>query len=436
MQAQQTSNQPFCCPEISRIIMRMVALGYYPYTISMCTGIPEHRIHETIKTFFAAGYNLSQLHVSPYYLWPPPPSGHQGFYAYQAVAPPPPMPTSTRGQPSLHPYSRPLPQVPQRTAASSPTAAPAQTLYTNPPPTYLPPLKLQSPGGLNYEFVLADRSSTVPFAPNLPQQDGTVAEEAERLAPAEDHTVSGIPSAEDVKALGDYVQLCPNATLEELRGVLEQRRVHLSLFRMIRVMHQSGIEMPNGKSNETNRQARQEYAVRVGEFDPSHLIFIGQVACNIQYGWSYLGRKRRPKFQKFVVCFALSHEGIIGLRIWTDIGDEDVYGAFVDYALQWMQPLPQPKSVVLLDRRGVSQESGVLEDIKAGGMKHIFIPPGSADYNPTKQAIVQIKSNIANVQEKLGEAETKDDAENILHHEVFSIPKEQAQAWFRECGYA
>ncbi|QRV75748.1 DDE superfamily endonuclease [Ceratobasidium sp. AG-Ba] len=436
MQAQQTSNQPFCCAEISRIIMRMVALGYYPYTISMCTGIPEHRIHETIKTFFSAGYNLSQLHVSPYYLWPPPPSGHQGFYAYQAVAPPPPMPTSMRGQPSLHPYSRPLPQAPERTTATSTTPSSAQTLYTNAPPTHLPPFKFQSPEGLNYGIVLADRPSAVPFMPNLPQQDRIAIEEAEPMPSAEVHTVSGILSAEDIKALGDYIQLCPSVTLDELRGVLEQRRVHVSLFRMIRVMHQSGVEIPNTSSNETHKQARQDYAVRVGEFDPSHLVFIGQVACNVRYGWSYLGRTRRPKFQKFIVGFALSYDGIIGPRIWTDIGDDDVYGAFVDYARQWMQPFPQPKSVVLLDRRGVSEESGVLEDIKACGMKHIFIPPGSADYNPTKQAIVQIKSNIANVQQKLGEAETKDDAENILHHEVFSIPKEQAQAWFRECGYA
>ncbi|KAG9095960.1 hypothetical protein FS749_009415 [Ceratobasidium sp. UAMH 11750] len=69
-------------------------------------------------------------------------------------------------------------------------------------------------------------------------------------------------------------------------------------------------------------------------------------------------------------------------------------------------------------------------------MKHLFLPPGSSDYNPTKQAISLIKSKIGDAQQSLGEADTKGDTEAILHHNVFKIEKEQAHEWFRECGYA
>jgi transposase len=69
-------------------------------------------------------------------------------------------------------------------------------------------------------------------------------------------------------------------------------------------------------------------------------------------------------------------------------------------------------------------------------MKHLFLPHGSPDYNPTKQAISTIRANITLAHESLGEAERKEEVEAILHHHVFNITKEQTHGWFRECGYA
>jgi transposase len=69
-------------------------------------------------------------------------------------------------------------------------------------------------------------------------------------------------------------------------------------------------------------------------------------------------------------------------------------------------------------------------------MKCLFIPPTSPDYNPTKQAKSSITSAISTDQNSLAEAGNKERVEEIIHHIVCGISREQAWEWFRECNYA
>ncbi|KAG8703511.1 hypothetical protein FRC08_002799 [Ceratobasidium sp. 394] len=419
--------------------LRMTALGYRPLTIEACTGVTERMVHDILESFAASGYSLPV--VSPTLvqsLYPPPsahiraPSGSTRGAPALEVAPPPPAqaaPGQGRVQPAntgshiiyqSSPNRRPLSSSRQVSVVASLPPVPTEARSAPVPTTKWSPVKFPRP-------VIPAPSSFVPKASGVasaeqvasakpPAAELVVSTNLPDPARDNDQRCSEDIGENDIQHLRNYLRVYPNATLSGLSAVLLQRRVVIDA--------------------EPNKHVRAEYALCVGELELEQLVFIGQISCDVRYGWSILGRPRRARTQKFMVGFALSCEGCVVLRVSMEDAGEQTYASFVGYALGWMQAFPKPKSVLVLHRRGVSEGDKVLGDIKSCGMKHLFLPPGSSDYNPTKQAISLIKSNIADAQTSLGEADTKEDAEAILHHNVFKIEKEQAQEWFRECGYA
>jgi hypothetical protein len=72
------------------------------------------------------------------------------------------------------------------------------------------------------------------------------------------------------------------------------------------------------------------------------------------------------------------------------------------------------------------------------GMKYVFLPPYSPDYNPIELAFSAIKSYIRRngnlVRSAMGD---RDDFKVYLQltEAVYSVTSMDAQGWFRHCGY-
>ncbi|KAG8725040.1 hypothetical protein FRC09_009640 [Ceratobasidium sp. 395] len=462
------------CHELYWVVVRMTALGYNPPTVQACTGIPETVIQSILGSFFASGHTLPvptpDITQSLY----PQPSAHSrvvsggvplGVPGVRVATPPPPgQAPFGQGTPTQQVHSDPRimywTSPSQRLAAAVPQTSP---IVQSTPVTQnglRPPV---APHSAKSSPVKASRA-TAQINPALAARSpslGSIVPKTMNASPAKqtdlpvaiyqpnfipDSSYDKVISGEDIKCIWYHIQTNPKVTVRDLHITLLGWGLKLSLFQLVRALRNHKITISNVDSD-PNKVARDEYAFHVGEFMVNQLVFIGQVSCDDDRAG--LGLKSAKlmsetsirfglltNWNRFMVCFALSYDGVIALRVSTTDAGERMYGSFIQYALGWLQAFPKPSSVVVLNRRGVSEGDKILEDIKSCRIKHLFLPPGSSDYNPTKQAVALIKSNIDGAQKMFGEAETKEDVETILHHNVFNIQKERTQEWFRECGYA
>lgn len=75
------------------------------------------------------------------------------------------------------------------------------------------------------------------------------------------------------------------------------------------------------------------------------------------------------------------------------------------------------------------------------GMRYVFLPPYSPDYNPIELAFSAIKSRIRRDGElmRMTMDQQGEDVENAIrakfYEHVFATTEENAQGWFRHCGY-
>jgi transposase len=74
------------------------------------------------------------------------------------------------------------------------------------------------------------------------------------------------------------------------------------------------------------------------------------------------------------------------------------------------------------------------------GMKYIFLPPYSPDFNPIETAFSAIKQYIRRNGDLYRSSMSGSNASAVdvfcqLHEAVYSISPENAASWFRHCGY-
>ncbi|KAG9076741.1 hypothetical protein FS749_011433 [Ceratobasidium sp. UAMH 11750] len=380
------NNRP--CYELCWVVVRMTALGYRPLTIEACTGVTERMVHDILESFAASGYSLPV--VSPTLvqsLYPPPsahiraPSGSTRGAPAREVAPPPPAqvaPGQARVQSSnagshiiyqSSPSRQRLASPRQVSVVSSLPPVPTEARSAPVPVAKWSPVKFPRP------VIPVPSSASAPKAPTVipveqvasakpPAAELVVSANLPNPAHDKDQECSEDIGADDIQYLRNYLRTYRNATLSDLGAVLLQRRVEVSPFKLIRALRSHNINF-NNIDAEPNKQARDEYALCVGKLELEQLVFIGQISCDVRYGWSILGRTRRARTQKFMVGFALSCGGCVVLRASMEDAGEQTYASFVGYALGWMQAFPKPKSVLVLHRRGVSEGDKVLGDIKS-----------------------------------------------------------------------
>ena len=72
-------------------------------------------------------------------------------------------------------------------------------------------------------------------------------------------------------------------------------------------------------------------------------------------------------------------------------------------------------------------------------MRYEFLPPYSPDYNPIELTFSAIKANIRRDGKLFRVAMSDDDDLNVyllLNEAIWSVTAEDAQEWFRHCGYS
>jgi len=83
-----------------------------------------------------------------------------------------------------------------------------------------------------------------------------------------------------------------------------------------------------------------------------------------------------------------------------------------------------------LDNLPAHKVAGIKELIEALGARLIYLPPYSTDLNPIEKCWSKIKTYL-----RKAKARTRAELEKALQAALLLITKEDAQGWFKSCGY-
>ncbi len=124
---------------------------------------------------------------------------------------------------------------------------------------------------------------------------------------------------------------------------------------------------------------------------------------------------------------SMRYDGSVAAMTIEGAIDTDV---FLTYISKILCPTLRKNDIVVMDNLPVHKVPGILEAIEEVGAKLIYLPPYSPDFNPIEKMWSKIKSTLRKMK-----ARSKDELTNALSVAFAEISGQDAQGWFRSCGY-
>ncbi len=132
-------------------------------------------------------------------------------------------------------------------------------------------------------------------------------------------------------------------------------------------------------------------------------------------------------WRTLTVLAALTTAGVLASMTIESPTDGDVFLAFVE---QVLGPRLQPGHVVILDNLAAHKVEGVRQLIESRGAHLLYLPPYSPDFNPIEPAWSKVKQLLRGVK-----ARVLHQLEPAITQALAAITAQNAQAFFRHCGY-
>jgi transposase len=174
----------------------------------------------------------------------------------------------------------------------------------------------------------------------------------------------------------------------------------------------------------------------VAEIDPACLVFLDESGVTTEmtrrYGWGPRSERVREAvpaghWRTLTVLAALTTEGVLASMSIESPTDGDVFLAFVE---QVLGPQLRPGHLVILDNLAAHKVDGVRRIIESRGALLLYLPPYSPDFNPIEQAWSKLKQLLRGFKARI-----LDQLEPALARAIATITPQDAQAFFRHCGY-
>ncbi|KAI9147403.1 transposase [Paramyrothecium foliicola] len=190
---------------------------------------------------------------------------------------------------------------------------------------------------------------------------------------------------------------------------------------------------------------RDYYSWKVSQYEANQLIFVDESGCDKKAGqrrrgWAPIGKTpvmvdalNRDKRYQILPAYAV--DGILLTRIYTGSTDAELFEDFIMQLLQHCGRWPEPKSVLVMDNASWHQKERIEELCAEAGVKVLFLPPYSPDFNPIEEFFAELKAYIKKHWDEY-EALIKIDFKCFLRLCVNAVGsrKESAEGHFRHAG--
>lgn len=190
------------------------------------------------------------------------------------------------------------------------------------------------------------------------------------------------------------------------------------------------------QDSEQNQRRRQAWREALNQIDAKRLLFLDESGVTTEmtrrYGRAPGGQRVREAnpaghWKTLTLLGAMSVEGLVATMTVEAPTDREVFLAYLE---QVLCPRLQPGDVVVMDNLSSHKVAGVRELIEAAGADLLYLPPYSPDFNPIEQCWSKLKQAL-----RSAKARSVDALQQALSEAIPTISPDNAQAWFRHCGY-
>jgi transposase len=184
--------------------------------------------------------------------------------------------------------------------------------------------------------------------------------------------------------------------------------------------------------------ARAAWRTELAEVDPARLVFLDESGIDTRLTRAYARAARGERapgkvpwghWKRLTVIGALACDGVVACMSIAAATSTAVFRAFVE---QVLAPAlrNRPDAIVVMDNLAAHKAEAVRQALTAARIDHRYLPAYSPDLNPIEPCWSKLKTRF-----RAEEARTLDALEAELGPALATITAQDAQSWFRRCGY-
>ncbi len=142
-----------------------------------------------------------------------------------------------------------------------------------------------------------------------------------------------------------------------------------------------------------------------------------------------MGKVPGGRWERLTVIDALGFEGVVASMSIAAATTTAVFLAFVEQALVPVLR-PRPDAIVVMDNLGAHKAKRVRNALEAAQITYRYLPSYSPDLNPIEPCWSKLKTRL-----RVRAARSLEGLEAELGPALATITAEDAEGWFRLCGY-
>ena len=210
-----------------------------------------------------------------------------------------------------------------------------------------------------------------------------------------------------LETLCDHLLIKPTLYLGELADILlDEFGIDVPDYNISRALASIGWSKKTAKQRAKERKPdlRDKYVHEISEFHSYQLIFVDESGCDKRAGirrtgWSPLGITpvQVSKFhhdKRYQILPAYAQDGIVLSRIFQGSTDAIIFEDFMAKLLQHCKKWPDERSVDVMDNASFHHSERIEEMCLCAGVKLVYLPPYSPDFNPIEEFFAELKAFI------------------------------------------
>lgn len=168
-----------------------------------------------------------------------------------------------------------------------------------------------------------------------------------------------------------------------------------------------------------------------------NLVFLDESSINLAYTRLYGRAKKNERIREGVIDVRFERKSILStIRLNGDMCPLVFKGTlnkefFASYIKTCLKPSLSPDDILILDNSSVHSSKLVLDTLDECGIKYLFLPTYSPDFNPIELMWSWIKSIL-----KKCKARTYEKLEEAIRFALDSVKSDFIANWFKHCGYS
>ena len=189
-------------------------------------------------------------------------------------------------------------------------------------------------------------------------------------------------------------------------------------------------------ASERDEEARAAWQEQIERLDARKLVVIDECGSNISLTPLYARAPKGKRAYGSVPRHRGKNTTLIAALTFSGMGESMIIEgstnatAFERSVEEILSPSLTAGQIVIMDNLAAHKGKKVLELIEARGCRVLFLPGYSPDFSPIEETFSKLKAYL-----RRAGARTREDLQEAICQALLTVTEQDAQGWFRHCGY-